>query len=297
MDQAFGIDVSQWQGSLDFQAIAEHAPKIQFMYLRTGAGLYQDPLFDGWWGEVGKLDICRAAYHYLYPSLAATGQIDILFRKSKPGENDRLVLDLEVDQGLERQQITDFINHCLGICRARTGRLPILYSRALWLNTYLFFGQLPEGLDLALAQYYFRKDPPAYTPEYPSPPSLPTGAKKWLIHQTTERGPGIGSESYYMDYNRWNGTRDAVRAYFGYQGEYQVFIPIVQAGAEIARVKESVRPWLNVRSQPWRDPVVGKLMPGERFEIKGTGIDDLNQTWYRLGEGKWVAAWLTERVS
>jgi hypothetical protein len=140
------------------------------------------------------------------------------------------------------------------------------------LNEYLYFNRLPEGLDLALAQYYFRKDPPAFTPEYPSPPALPIGAGKWLIHQTTERGPGIGSESYYMDYNRWNGTREAVRAYFGYKDEYQVYIPIVQAGAETARVKDSVSPWLNVRSQPWRDPVVGKLMPGEKFEILGTGV-------------------------
>ena len=92
-------------------------------------------------------------------------------------------------------------------------------------------------------------------------------------------------------------TPPPAEAYFGYKDEYQVYIPIVQAGAEIARVKESVRPWLNVRKQPWQDPVVGKLMPGEKFEILGTGIDHLNQTWYRLGEGRWVAAWLTERVS
>ena len=67
------------------------------MYLRTGAGLYQDPLFDKWWVAVKQMDLCRAAYHYLYPSYAAIPQLDILFRKSQPGEHDRLVLDLEVD--------------------------------------------------------------------------------------------------------------------------------------------------------------------------------------------------------
>ena len=46
------------------------------------------------------------------------------------------------------------------------------------------------------------------------------GARKvgrdWLIHQTADKGKSIGGNSYYMDYNRWQGTHEDVLRYFGY---------------------------------------------------------------------------------
>ena len=50
------------------------------------------------------------------------------------------------------------------------------------------------------------------------PPPLPRGVSDWLIHQTTSHGKSIGAPSYYMDYDRWNGTSDDIMAYFGLIG-------------------------------------------------------------------------------
>jgi len=59
---------------------------------------------------------------------------------------------------------------------------------------------------------------PQFTPEKAPPPALPKGVKKWLIHQTCEKGNGAeyGVASHYVDLDRWNGNEAAVRAYFGY---------------------------------------------------------------------------------
>jgi len=70
-------------------------------------------------------------------------------------------------------------------------------------------------MDWWLAQYLSSQKNQLYTAEYPCPPKLPKGVKKWLIHQTTERGPAIGGLGGCMDYDRWNGGNEAVLAYFG----------------------------------------------------------------------------------
>jgi hypothetical protein len=62
----------------------------------------------------------------------------------------------------------------------------------------------------------------------PSPPPLPIGVSKWLFHQTCEKGKGkeVGVGSYYVDQNRFNGTREQLDAYFG-RGTHNVYLPIV----------------------------------------------------------------------
>ena len=56
---------------------------------------------------------------------------------------------------------------------------------------------------------------------------MPAGINRWLIHQTCERGKGreVGVGSYYVDQNRFNGTREQLNAYFG-RGNY-VYLPII----------------------------------------------------------------------
>ena len=56
---------------------------------------------------------------------------------------------------------------------------------------------------------------------------LPTGVNKWLFHQTCEKGKGreVGVGSYYVDQNRFNGTRE-LTLYFG-RGTHNVYLPIV----------------------------------------------------------------------
>jgi GH25 family lysozyme M1 (1,4-beta-N-acetylmuramidase) len=121
---------------------------------------------------------------------------------------------VELEHGQTRAVITNTLLSALELLEQETGRLPIVYSRALWVDANLRVADLPR-VDWWLAQYYYRRPFPQYTPEYPCPPRLPKGVDQWLIHQTSERGPAIGGAGNYMDYDRWNGTEADVLAYFG----------------------------------------------------------------------------------
>lgn len=212
-----GIDISKYQYSSDgskkpnFDIINA---KCAFVGVRAGISWgYTDPWFSYTWQH---LSVPRMAYHVIYPGEDARRQVDHFLNIVKPGEHDRLVLDMELDHGYNKTRITDTLLECLALILENTGRYPVIYSRASWVNQFLDVSSLPK-LDWWLAGYRKPLPSPLYTPEATPPPALPKGVDNWLIHQTCERGNGseFGVASHYVDIDRWNGTDDDVRAYFG----------------------------------------------------------------------------------
>lgn len=241
---AFGIDLSRYNTSpdgrvkVDFDVIAAHDPEVVFIAMRAGVSWgYQDPWFAYYFQEAGRIGRVRLAYHVLYPGEPAAAQMDNFFRIL--GEADLsqtpLVLDLELDHGQSVNRITTIAAECCRILRERSGRTPILYSRAGWANQYLRVADLPP-VHWWLAQYRWPWPYPLTTPEYPCPPALPEGVGTWLVHQTASRGLSIGARAaHFMDYNRWNGDKTAVLNYIGER--YQpVICPLDQ---QVCPVKSS----------------------------------------------------------
>ncbi len=224
MARAFGIDISKWQSShdlkrkMDFDAVKRHQEEVTFIAARAGMSFnYVDPTFNYYWKEMKRIKVERIAYHVLYFATDATSQMDNLFEilKGKADWNhDRIALDLEVNDISQRDKMTETTRQCVELCKARTGRYPIAYSRAAWVNQYLIINKLP-ALDWWLAHYQKPNRAPYYTLEHPGPPPLPNGVNTYLIHQTAEKAKSIGGTSYYMDYNRWNGDKSVMARYFG----------------------------------------------------------------------------------
>ena len=227
----YGVDISKHQFSddgkrkIDFDKLN---PLIKFCGVRAGISWgYTDP-----WYSYSKAHLIapRLDYHVTYPGEDANRQMDHFLRITNPGEHDRLVLDLELDHGYSKYRITQTVLACLERLRKETGRYPIIYSRASWVDQYLQVSDLPK-LDWWLAHYRARLISPFYTPEHEGPPNLPKGVSTWLIHQTGERGNGgaHGVASYYVDQNRWNGTEDEMLRYFGLKKDetHDVYLPIV----------------------------------------------------------------------
>jgi len=226
MTKAFGIDISKYNTSADgtkkvnFNTIKNNQEEVVFIVARTGVSWgYKDPQFDYYWEEMTRIQVCRMAYHVPYFGESALSQMDNMFRilgNKVNWEHDKIVLDLEVAGINTRERITAVTRSCLEICKERTGRYPIIYSRATWVDPYLNVSQLPK-VDWWLAEYRKPLPYPLYTSEHPGPPRMPKGINSWLIHQTGSRCKSIGAPAlYYMDYNRWNGTKEDVYAYFGY---------------------------------------------------------------------------------
>jgi len=222
MSLPFGIDISRYQYSSDgsqkpnFDLINE---KCDFVAVRAGISWgYTDPWFAYSWAH---LTVPRMAYHVVYPGEDANRQMEHFLSIAQPLEHDRLVLDMELDHGYSKARITDTLLTCMELLREETGRYPIIYSRALWINQFVDVSRLPTLTLWWLANYLNRLPNPQFTPEMTPPPLLPTGVNSWFMHQTAERQDGskVGVVSHYVDTNRFNGTQAELMAYFGLDEE------------------------------------------------------------------------------
>ncbi len=224
-DLAFGVDLSRYNTSpdgkkkVDFNIIAAREPEVVFVAMRAGISWgYQDPWFSYYFAEAGRIGRVRLAYHVLYPGESAQAQMDNFFRILGGADLSctPLVLDLELDHGQTVSRITRCTVESLDIIQKRSGRVPIIYSRAGWVNQFLRVGDLTD-VHWWLAQYRWPRPYPLYTPEYPCPPALPAGVDNWLVHQTAARGASIGAKAtYFMDYDRWHGAKADVLKFAGH---------------------------------------------------------------------------------
>ncbi len=284
MTRAFGVDISKYQSSddgtkrQDFNALKAYEEEVVFIAARAGVSWgYKDKMFDYYWSEMARIQVCRLAYHVIYFGDSALSQMDALFKildKRADWEHDRIVLDLEVAGINPRSLITATTQKCLEICKARTGRYPVCYSRASWVNAYLDITQLPR-LDWWLATYRKQLPNPLYTAEHPGPPTLPTGVDTYLIHQTGDKNKAIGSVSHYMDYDRWNGTKADVLRYFNYSGgvtppEEPPAKALFKARCLVSALYKREGPGTNYK-------VVGSLTLGEEVDVY-----EVKNDWFRL---------------
>jgi hypothetical protein len=195
-------------------------------------------------------------------------------------------LDVELDHGQTKTKITDTLVQCLEYVKAQTGRYPIIYSRASWINQFVDISQLPS-VDWWLAHYLKALPYPQFTPEKNPPPALPKGVSKWLIHQTCEKGNGAeyGVASYYVDLDRWNGTSDDIFEYFELTGQPEPEPEILFQ----ARVYSWATPYVNLRSEPRvaKETDIGDVYPGTIVDV----IEVLPE-WYRTPDGYIMSKYL-----
>lgn len=226
----FGIDISKWNGVNDYVKMKANT---SFVFVKaTESWGYTDPTFyANWTGLIGHN---RGAYSYVWlsddPLRQANHLIDIVTQAGVDWKYDRLVLDLEKSgHGLSKAEVARRVLVMMERIKEVTGRYPILYSRKYWLqDNMLLTDPRLINADWWLAYYRTALPKPLFTPEMPSPPLMPAGISKWLFHQTCDRGKGkdVGVGSYYVDQNRFNGTKADLDAYFG-RGTHNVYLPII----------------------------------------------------------------------
>jgi GH25 family lysozyme M1 (1,4-beta-N-acetylmuramidase) len=218
-DYAFGIDISHWNGAVNFDVIKAHQPKVCFIAAKaTESDYFKDDQFDYHWAEMKRIGVGRIAYHFVRFNKEAQPQVNKLLSATTDWdwEHDRIALDCEVAGGVSWVKITEIVAQAMQLLKQRTGRYPIIYSRKNWVDLHLDPSVTPiDQADWWLANYLANVEYPNYQNEKMPPPPLPEGASKWLIHQTGSQCRPIGVASHYLDYNRWNGTEADVRQYFG----------------------------------------------------------------------------------
>lgn len=184
-----GIDVSAYQGRIDWGQVAEHRVRFAFIKATEGVTL-RDARFRRNWQGAQAAGIYRGAYHYFQPNYDGAQQAN-LFTRTVPLSAGDLppVLDVEHAEFHDVAQMRRGVATWLRLVERHYGVRPILYSNYSFYKRHLA-GHF-DAYPLWLAHY-----------EVPQP-ALPR--EKWIIWQHSDEAyiPGIRGT---VDFNVFQGN-------------------------------------------------------------------------------------------
>ena len=206
---ALGVDSASWQhpfgAPVNWQAAAASGQSYAFIKATEGTGpanrYYESDVADA--RAAGML---IGSYHKARPAMEPAQQAHAFADRLQSVGGPQLppVLDLEVDEGLDAGELTDWTQVFLDTLQERTGRTPIIYTYRYfwvdWMDNTTRFAEYP----LWLAEYGV------------SEPTLPMigGWSEWLFWQRSETGdvPGFTDN---VDLNVFASTRDDLNHWLG----------------------------------------------------------------------------------
>lgn len=122
-----GIDVSHWNGTIDWAAV--HASGRGFAFAKATEGTtFVDAQFSSNWNGMKAEGMVRGAYHFFRPSIDAAAQADhFLSVVGSLGPSDLIALDLEVTDGVAGADVGKAAVRFLERVKQKAGRTPLLY--------------------------------------------------------------------------------------------------------------------------------------------------------------------------
>lgn len=269
MDRVPGIDVSRWQGRVDWAKVA--AAGYRFAIIRATIGDdYTDPRFHENWDRARDAGLLTSAYHVVAPRSEPESQMAHFFGTLEGREADfPLCVDVEREDKADPDTITRCVRACLVDVENRDKRKPVIYT-ARWFWDRFMLPLVEWGAyDLWVASYT-------------SSPILPRDWDTWRFWQYSESGEVPGSGSRATDLNWFAGSYDDLVAY-GVKDEGRGADGVEQGQHWRLRVLDKV----NVRSGPaasFKD--LGDLYAGDVIEALALAGDDV---WVEFEPGKWAA--------
>lgn len=185
-----GLDVSNWQGAVNWPLVAGAGYKFAFLKATEG-GWYIDPTYAFNRANANAFGIVIGAYDFAQPSNTpgqAEAEADFFVSIAMPVIGDLMpVLDLETTNGLSTANLQNWVTHWLYEVYARTGRRAAIYtSPSFWTNSMggsTWFAQ--NGFPLWEAHWTAATGPTV--------PALNWAGYSWTFWQWTSSGtvPGI----------------------------------------------------------------------------------------------------------
>ena len=196
-----GIDVSVYQGTIDWNAVKASGQK--FAIARVSDGFYLDTTFQRNWAAIKAAGLIRGAYQFFEPGAAPIDQANLVIaRVGRLGAGDLpVMLDVEVTGGRSPAAITDSIHRWVDAIRAGTGKTPFIYTGA-----YFWDG--------SVGSYDFSSLPLDVAWYGTNCPGTPNAWGRWTMHQysSTGRVPGIAGN---VDMNVFNGSLAQLQQWAG----------------------------------------------------------------------------------
>lgn len=188
-----GIDVSEWQGDIDFSKVASSGIKV--VYIRASEGSeYVDPYFKENYEKAKANGLRIGFYHFLTATNTEEAEEEARFFVSniKGLEPDcKLAMDFEVFDGLGVTEINEISRTFLETVERLSGKECVIYSDAY--NAKAIFGEdLARDYPIWVADYFV--DEPADNGKWDT----------WVGFQYTDRGRIDGIDGN-VDRDRFTG--------------------------------------------------------------------------------------------
>ncbi len=194
-NQLSGIDVSKWQGPVNWKSVQQAG--IAFAFARATYGTtVVDSCFDANWPGIKEAGILRGAYHFFLAAEDPTQQAEFFIRTVGSLDPDDLppVVDVESGSGVS-SNLAASVQTWLSAVEQGLGRRPIIYTAPSYWNANLTprFGDYP----LWVAEYGV------------SSPKAVNGWANWTFWQHSSTGTVDGvNGSVDLDY--FSGTSQAL---------------------------------------------------------------------------------------
>jgi lysozyme len=188
----FGIDVSKYQGNIDWYQLKNHEVDFAFMKATEGSKLV-DRNFKKNWSNCRNVGVIRGAYHFYSPrvpwNLQANNFIETV--ELEPGDLPP-VIDIELVHSKNQEYLVREIKKWLEVVERHYGVKPIVYTYENYYNRFL--QESFRGYNLWIAKYSNES------------PKLIDGAR-WEFWQYSESGKLVGID-HTVDLNCFFGSRE-----------------------------------------------------------------------------------------
>lgn len=153
-----GIDVSEWQGNIDFQAVRDAG--IEAVYIRSSEGNdYVDHYFEANYSKAREAGLKVGFYHYVTARTVEEGREEARFfaRVISSKEIDlRLAMDFESFGNLSVQEVNEISEAFLTTLEEVTGKEVVIYSDASNARD-VFSRELAETYPIWVAEYFVQE--------------------------------------------------------------------------------------------------------------------------------------------
>jgi lysozyme len=194
-----GIDVSHWQGAINWASVAGSGKKFAFCKA-TEHTSYVDPTFATNYAAIKNNGMMRGAYHFGRPSFDPIKQARHFYKTVKPSSGDLpMVLDLEENDLLPPAQVKVWTQRFCAELTRKLGRAPLVYTGFYFWRDEA--GNSPNNFGMQLWM-------PRWNVASPFP--LPIAWSNWTFWQYSSTGsvPGITGD---VDLDQFNGSLSALQ--------------------------------------------------------------------------------------